>query len=285
MANDLAETSFVDNTITELGTYRYAVESYNDDGIGGVTTSGNIVNGPARSMPCFSNFDVNDSSEADLWSVGDANGDGISFFWNYDENYNFGAYYYQTYTMQQANDWLISPPINFEGNTPYKIVVEAAPANAEQQEQFGIYLIQNYNLATAIKVGETFDVAQYDMYRVDIDSVPAGVYSMCIKCTSSGGNYLAIYSVEMAVNGDGNIRGDVWDDSSTPVPDVYVSLEGTEFGAYTDERGFFEIPNVPGGIYTINSNKMGYKSLPQTITVVALKDVNVELDVVKRKAY
>ncbi|MBP3350550.1 MAG: carboxypeptidase regulatory-like domain-containing protein [Bacteroidaceae bacterium] len=285
LANDFAETSFVDNTITELGTYRYAVESYNDDGIGGVTTSGNIVNGPARSMPCFSNFDVNDSSEADLWSVGDANGDGISFFWNYDENYNFGAYYYQTYTMQQANDWLISPPINFEGNTPYKIVVEAAPANAEQPEQFGVYLIQNYNLATAIKVGETFDVAQYDMYRVDIDSVPAGVYSMCIKCTSSGGNYLAIYSVEMAVNGDGNIRGDVWDDSSTPVPDVYVSLEGTEFGAYTDERGFFEIPNVPGGIYTINSNKMGYKSLPQTITVVALKDVNVELDVVKRKAY
>lgn len=285
LANDLAVTSFVDNTITELGTYRYAIEAYNIDGVGGVTTSGNIVNGPARSMPCFSNFDVNDSSEADLWSVGDANGDGISFFWNYDENYNFGAYYYQTYTMQQANDWLISPPTNFEGNTPYKIVVEAAPANAEQQEQFGIYLIQNYNLATAIKLGDTFDVAKYDMYRVDIDSVPAGVYSVCIKCTSSGGNYLAIYSVEMAVNGDGNIRGDVWDDSSSPVADVYVSLDGTEFGAYTDERGFFEILNVPGGIYTINSTKMGYKSIPQTITVEALKDINVELDVVKRKAY
>ncbi|MBR5843436.1 MAG: carboxypeptidase regulatory-like domain-containing protein [Bacteroidaceae bacterium] len=287
LAEDLAETTIVDNSIVELGTYRYAIESYNADGVGGVTTSGYIVNGPARSMPIYSNFDVNDPTEADLWSVGDANGDGISFFWNYDDNYRFGAYYYQTFTMQQANDWLISPPVNFEGNTPYKVVVEAAPANATQPEQFSIYLIQDYNLSTAIKVGETFDVSQYDMYRVDIDSVPAGVYSVCVRCTSNGvtSNYLAIYSIEMAINGDGNIRGDVWDDSSRPVADVYVSLDGTEYGAYTDARGFFEIPNVPSGNYTLNSIKMGYKSISQVVTVEALKDVNVELDVIKRKAY
>ena len=287
LSADLAECSIVDNGIVELGTYRYAIESYNVDGVGGVTTSGNIVNGPARTMPTFSNFDTEDSSEANLWSVGDANGDGVSFFWNYDDNYGFGAYYYQTFTMEQANDWLISPPTQFEANTPYKIVVEAAPASADKVEQFSIYLIQNYNLSTAVKVGETFDVNTYDMYRVDIDSVPAGVYQVCIRCTSNGvmSNYLSVYSVEMAVNGDGNIRGDVWDDSSRPVADVYVSLDGTEYGAYTDARGFFEIPNVPGGIYTINSTKMGYKSVPQTITVEALKDINVELDVIKRKAY
>ena len=287
LSADLAECSIVDNGIVDLGTYRYAIESYNIDGTGGVTTSGNIVNGPARTLPTFSNFDTQDPSEANLWSVGDANGDGVSFFWNYDDNYGFGAYYYQTYTMEQANDWLISPPTQFEANTPYKIVVEAAPASGEKVEQFSVYLIQNYNLATAVKVGETFDVNTYDRYRVDIDSVPAGVYQVCIRCTSNGvmSNYLSVYSVEMAVNGDGNIRGDVWDDSSRPVADVYVSLEGTEYGAYTDARGFFEIPNVPGGIYTINSTKMGYKNIPQTITVVALKDINVELDVVARKAY
>ncbi|MBO7317323.1 MAG: carboxypeptidase regulatory-like domain-containing protein, partial [Bacteroidales bacterium] len=287
LAEDLEETTIVDNGIVELGTYRYAIESYNADGVGGVTTSGNIVNGPARSMPVFSNFDTDDSTEADLWSVGDANGDGISFFWNYDNNYGFGSYYYQTYNMQQANEWLISPPTKFEANTPYKIVVEAAPANDYQKEQFSLYLIQDYNLATAQKIGPTFDVVAYDNYRVEIDSVPAGVYSVCIHCTSDGimSNYLSVYSVQMAVNGDGNIRGDVWDDSSRPVADVYVSLDGTEYGAYTDARGFFEIPNVPGGIYTINSTKLGYKSISQTVMVEALKDVNVELDVIKRKAY
>lgn len=286
LATDLVETSYTDNTITELNRYRYAIESYNVDGVGGVANSGYIVNGPARSLPMLSNFDVNDETEPNLWTVGDANGDGISFFWSYDEYYNWGAYYYQTYTTEQANDWLISPPVQLEENMPYKVVVEAKSANSDQPEQFSVYLIQNYDLSTAIKVGETFDITSYDYYRANIDGVPAGNYSVCIKCTSgSMANYLAVYSIEVAENGDGNIRGDVWDDSSRPVADVYVSLDGTEFGGYTDERGFFEIVNVPAGNYTINSTKLGYKSVPQEVTVKALKEVNVELDVIKRKAF
>lgn len=287
LATDLTDTYYTDNTITELNRYRYAIESYNVDGVGGVTNSGYIVNGPARQLPVLSNFDVNDETEPNLWTVGDANGDGISFFWNFDDFYNWGAYYYQTYTTEQANDWLISPPMRLEENMPYKVVIEATSANADQPEQFSVYLIQNYDLSTAIKIGDTFDVTSYDFYRVNIDGVPAaGSYSVCVKCTSGAmANYLAIYSIEVAENGDGNIRGDVWDDSSRPVSDVYVSLEGTEFGGYTDERGFFEIINVPAGNYTINSTKMGYKSVPQDITVKALKEVNVELDVIKRKAF
>lgn len=287
LATDLADTLIVDNSIIELGSYRYAIESYNADGVGGVTTSGYIVNGPARTLPMFSNFDTPDSSEADLWSVGDANGDAVSFFWIYDENYGMGAYYYQTFNMQPANDWLISPPLVFEGNIPYKVVIEASPATPEQREQFNVYLVKDYNISTAVKIGETFDIDHYDFFRVEVDSVPAGVYSLAIQCVSGGygSNYLSVYSVEVANNGDGNIRGDVWDDSSRPVADVYVSLDDTEYGAYTDERGFFEIPNVPNGTYTINSTKLGYKSIAQTVTVEALKDVNVELDVIKRKAY
>lgn len=286
LATDLTEASYTDNTITELNRYRYAIESYNVDGVGGVANSGYIVNGPARQLPVLSNFDVNDETEPNLWTVGDANGDGISFFWSYDEFYQWGAYYYQTFTSEPANDWLISPPVRLEENMPYKVVVEAKPANANQPEQFSIYLIQNYDLSTAIKIGDTFDVTSYDRYRANIDNLPAGNYSVCIKCTSgAAANYLAIYSVEVAENGDGNIRGDVWDDSSRPVADVYVSLDGTEFGGYTDERGFFEIVNVPAGNYTINSTKMGYKSVSQNITVKALKEINVELDVIKRKAF
>lgn len=286
LAENLTETSFTDHSITTLDRYRYAIMAYNVDGNGDVVNSGYIVNGPARELPCLSDFDVNNETEPNLWSVGDANGDGISFFWNFDEFYKWGAYYYQTFTTDGANDWLISPPMKFAGNTPYKIIVEAAPANAGQPEQFGIYLIQNYDLSTAIKLGETFDITSYDYYRVDIDSVPSGNYSVCIKCTSgSNANYMAVYSVEVDFNGDGNIRGDVWDDSSRPVADVYVSLEGTEFGGYTDERGFFEIINVPDGTYTINCTKMGYKGVAQEVTVKALHEVNVELDIIKRKAF
>lgn len=286
LAEDHTDEVFVDNTITDLGRYRYSIESYNVDGVGGITNSGYIVNGPARSLPMFANFDVNDETEPNLWTVGDANGDGISFFWNYDDNYKWGAYYYQTLGMEEANDWLISPPLHLEAQTPYKVIVEAGVGSNSQSEQFSVYLIQDYDLSTAVKVGESFDITHYDYYRANIEGVEEGVYSVCIKCTSGlASDYIAIYSVEVAENGDGNIRGDVWDDSSKPVDGVYVSLEGTDFGAYTDARGFFEIKNVPGGIYTINSTKLGYWNVPATVTVRALKDVNIELDVVKRKAY
>ncbi len=286
LATDLTATTFTDNTITELNRYRYAIESYNVDGVGGVANSGYIVNGPARELPVYANFDVNDETEPNLWTVGDANRDGISFFWNYDEYYRWGAYYYQTYTMSEANDWLISPPMRFEENMPYKVVVDAKSANESQPEEFSIYLIQDYNLSTAIAISEEFTVTSFDHYRANFENIPAGNYSVAIRCTSGiGANYLAVYAVEVAENGDGNIRGDVWDDSNKPVADVFVTVEGTEFGAYTDERGFFEIANVPAGNYTLNSVKMGYKSISQEVTVRALKDVNVELDVIKRHAY
>ena len=286
LATDLNTTTFTDNTITELNRYRYAIESYNVDGNGGVVNSGYIVNGPARELPVIADFDINDETEPNLWSVGDANADGISFFWNYDENYNWGAYYYQTLSVSGADDWLISPPMRFEANMSYKVVVDATSANPSQPERFSVYLIENYNLSTAIALGEPFDVTSFDSYRVNFDSIPAGNYSVAIRCTSDAlANYLAIYRVEVAENGDGNIRGDVWDDSSHPIENVYVSVDGTELGAYTDERGFFEISNVPAGTYTLNCVKMGYKSVPQEVTVRALKDVNVELDVIKRRSY
>ena len=286
LASDLSETTFVDNSIAELGRYRYAIEAYNIDGKGGVTTSGYIVNGPARSLPLFANFDVKDATEPNLWTIGDANGDGISFFWNYDNNIRKGAFFYQTYNMSDANDWLISPPTRFEANMPYKFVVSAAPASSSQPEKFTIHLIQNYDLSTAIAVSEEFVVDHRGEYRAEIDSIPAGVYMVCIQCTSDAmsSNYLSIYSVEVAENGDGNIRGDVWDDEMKPVADVYVSLEGTEFGAYTDSRGFFEISNVPADDYMIVCTKLGYKNNPVPVAVKALGDVNVELDVVRRFA-
>lgn len=287
LSEELNETTIVDNDITELARYRYAITSYNVDGEGGIANSGYIVNGPARTLPMFSDFNVNDETESNLWTVGDANNDGISFFWNYVEYYNYGSYWYQTYSIEDANDWLISPPARFEANTPYKVIVNAGVASSNEKERFEVYLIQNYDLSTAIKIGETFEITSSGYYRANIDSVRAGNYSVCVRCVSEAvySNYLNIYSVEVALNGDGNIRGDVWDDSLRPVADVYVSVDGTEFGAYTDERGFFEISNVPDGNYTLNSTKMGYKSVPKSVKVTALKDVNVELDVIKRKAY
>ena len=104
------------------------------------------------------------------------------------------------------------------------------------------YLIRNYDLSTAIKVGETFDVIGktdandeviLSEYRATIDNIESGEYSAAVRCVSSAwdGYWLAVASVTVAENMDGNLRGDVWDDNEEPVEGVTVSLVGTDFSA------------------------------------------------------
>ena len=95
-------------------------------------------------------------------------------------------------------------------------------------------------------------------YRATIDNIESGEYSAAVRCVSSGwdGYWLAVASVTVAENMDGNLRGDVWDDNEEPVEGVTVSLIGTDFSAVTDSRGQFEIKNIPEGTYNVNTSKL-----------------------------
>ncbi len=63
----------------------------------------------------------------------------------------------------------------------------------------------------------------------------------------------------------GTISGsvEIFDDSSNAlVPkDVLVSLEGTYHSALSAENGYWEIANVPPGVYTIKYSKAGFISI------------------------
>ena len=294
MAEDITETSFTDNSITQLNRYRYQIDVYNADGQGGSTMTGYIVNGPARSLPL--NADFNDTDEASLWSVGDANADGVFWFWQFNSYENRGYYYYQTEWEQDANDWLLSPLTTFESGKTYKIEVTAKPSSTSSPEKIEFYLVKNYDLSTAIKVGETIDVigkedskgeVMLSKYRATIDNVESGDYSVAVRCVSSAwdGYWLALASVTAAENMDGNIRGDVWDDNEEPVEGVTVSLQGTDFSTVTDSRGQFEIKNVPEGTYTVLCSKLGYHDSTKQVSVTMLEATNLELDIVRRKEF
>lgn len=294
LAEDITETQFTDNTIVKLDSYRYAIEVSNAEGTGGTTTTGYIVNGPARTLPMMSDFA--DEEEAYLWSVGDANADGVYFFWQYNSYQERGFYYYETQYGRNANDWLISPVIEFESGKAYKAIVTACSSSPDSSEQIEYYLVKDYNISTAIKISDTIEVvAQTDEYgnvllseyRVNFDNIESGEYSFAIRCVSSNayGRYICISDVEVAENKDGNIRGDVWDDNEEPVEGVLVTVDGTDYYTLTDERGQFEIKNVLEGDYSITCSKLGYKDGNTNVSVEALKTTTVELDVVKRKEF
>ncbi|MBR4845250.1 MAG: carboxypeptidase-like regulatory domain-containing protein [Bacteroidaceae bacterium] len=298
LAEGLTDTTYVDATITELGRYQYGVEAVNADGTSKTAITAYIVNGPARELPLVTDF--TDEAESQLWSIADADGDGTTFFWQYNPNFkDQGFFYYQCeYTpATNANDWIISPKYKFEAGKAYKAIVHVRPDDIYKNEMMEIYLVKDYNLATSINLSDTIRVTGdvnelgetiLSQFRINIDPLDeAGEYSLAVRCISNMevAYWLAVAKVEVSENLEGHIRGDVYDDELNPVEGVVVSLEGTEYKAITDARGQFEIKNVSEGTYTTVQTKIGYFTIPQTVTVKGLKTVNVELDVKKRWEY
>lgn len=298
LAENLTDTTFTDSTITTMGRYQYAVTVSNADGEGEASLTGYIVNGPARDLPL--SIDFTHEAESQLWSIADADGDGQTYFWQYNPNFkDQGFFYYQCEYAPagHANDWLLSPKYAFEADKAYKVLITARPCNIYRPEKMMVYLVKDYDLSTAICIGDTLFVDGEEdetgetimsQFRVNISPLyEAGEYSVAIRCVSdfTEAYWLALSHVEVSENQEGHIRGDVYDDDLNPVEGVVVSLEGTSYKGITDARGQFEIKNVAEGTYTTLQTKLGYFTIPQSVTVKGLKTMNVELDVVKRKQY
>lgn len=286
LAEGLTETSFTDNTIKELARYTYDIEVSNADGTGGVTTTNYVVTGPVQEIPLKADFAK--ETDANLWTCIDNNGDGNTFVLKYDYSTEATEYIYPTSYTLQADDWLVSPALNLHSGKYYKVMVGAKCGFVIYPEQFSIYLIKNMDLANAVKLGDDFviDSDRIVTCRANIDNAEGGEYTIGIRCTSpAASEYFAISAVSIEENHDGNIRGDVWDNNDKPVMGLVVSVEGTEFSAVTNEKGEFEIKNIPAGNYNLRCTKLGYKDTPYAITVKEQETQNVELDVLIRNQY
>lgn len=66
----------------------------------------------------------------------------------------------------------------------------------------------------------------------------------------------------------GTIRGFVKDqETGQPVIFIMLGLEGTSFGAQTDENGFYTLTKIPEGQYTLVINQFGFKQVSDVIDV------------------
>lgn len=287
LAENLVETSFIDNTIKELARYTYDIEVFNDDGIGGVTTTNYVVTGPVQEIPLKADFTK--ETDAGLWTCVDNNGDDNTFVLMYNYSTEATEYIYSTSFALQADDWLVSPIVHLQAGKYYKVVVGAKCSDATSPEQFSIYLIKNMDIANAVKLGEDFVIDTENIVtncRVNIDNAEGGDYAIGICCTSpASSDFFAVTAVAIEENHDGNVRGDVWDNKGNPVTGLVVSVEGTEFSAVTSDKGEFEIKNVPAGTYNLRCTKLGYKDTPYAVTIKELETKNVELNVTIRNQY
>ncbi len=74
----------------------------------------------------------------------------------------------------------------------------------------------------------------------------------------------------------GSVKGFIYDKANgEAVPFTTIKVQGTEFGATTDDQGFFFIPNLTTGAYKLDINYLGYD--PQVVDVEIKKNQTVNL--------
>jgi iron complex outermembrane receptor protein len=75
----------------------------------------------------------------------------------------------------------------------------------------------------------------------------------------------------------GSVSGSILSGQSLPVEFASVTLKGTSLGSPTNERGKFQIDNVPAGNHTLVVSIIGYKTASQSIAVVANENISVSI--------
>ena len=79
-----------------------------------------------------------------------------------------------------------------------------------------------------------------------------------------------LFSCSMAVAQTGTIRGFVYERSTgEPMSYTNVVIQGTNIGVQTDLNGYFSIPQLQPGTYTLWTTLLGYDTATATVTLKA----------------
>lgn len=67
----------------------------------------------------------------------------------------------------------------------------------------------------------------------------------------------------------GTISGHIRSENGEPLPGINVGIDGTAYGASTNEQGRFKINRIPAGNYTLSVSGVGYQTQQQSVVVRA----------------
>lgn len=129
VATNLATTQFSEVLPdTELASYYYTVAANNGNMTGSAVESNREIVGRAFDVPFKDDFSTDDTY--DLYTVIDANGDGTT--WN--SSMNAFSYFYSW--TENADDWLITPPVKLQQGKVYKFAFDIRSGSSSGTEKF-----------------------------------------------------------------------------------------------------------------------------------------------------
>ncbi len=116
VAEGLKECRFEEELPAEMMQYAYLVTAMDGDRAGGTAASNTYIIGAPLDVPYGGMF-TEPNDFFDYYTIIDRNGDGNS--WVYYTQQMCALYYFNE--TQAADDWMISPPINFEKGKTYEL--------------------------------------------------------------------------------------------------------------------------------------------------------------------
>lgn len=74
-----------------------------------------------------------------------------------------------------------------------------------------------------------------------------------------------------------SVTGHVQTEAGEPLPGATVTVLKTSYGVTTDEKGFFSLPSLRNGTYTVQVSLLGYRTVSETVSIQAGKTVTLDL--------
>ncbi len=247
IAKDLTETNFSDDRLLkDLTRYSYDIIAKNVDGIGDIAQTNDLVNGPAVECPYVAPFNTWEES-GQYWTILDANNDQYPFVWYKDFMNMFGQggdkcfYIYQQHETNNAYDFIISPPIQFQEGHEYKITANVSNDDIAgyREEKFRFYNMSGYDMVGAMPLGNepftvkhpgefrdyslTFQVYD-DGYGSDDETFVSFIALCC--CSQYGMGMLLVNGISVEdITPVIVIKGDVNGDSEVNIADINALID------------------------------------------------------------
>ena len=230
--NELVGEGLTEHAFTEefaptvLAPYYYQVEAVNNTMTGEAAASNKAVIGPALDVPYTNNF--NTAASFDLITVLDNNHDGNT--WKWEKSYSGGGRAsYMRSTTTDADDWLISPPLNLERGDTSSITFDANTAVSNDVDYMDVAYGQGLNpegystlfdhIILNVPVTATYT-------NETIVPAKTGVYYFGFHCTSVA-NYgwllLHNFSIKKVADAPA-LPGDINGDGTVDIADVNIAI-------------------------------------------------------------
>jgi hypothetical protein len=238
--NNITSPQFSDPVAmpTTMVAYRYdVIVNYNGNASTPVSTP--VWRLGAMPLPYTATFE--DDNALDLFTIVDVNDDTVRWYreWEWyiedtDELVSVAAYPYSS--RNEADDWLITPPFNFEAGKTYTLGYEAMMMSLDCPERLAVAigtaptadamttaLVEPYTLASTTPALTTVDITvpESGVYYIGFHALsPADSYGLAISKITVDGEQSALPTLPADLSADA---------SNTPV--AYYNLQGVRLSA------------------------------------------------------